>query len=101
MDNDIYVKNKSWWARNWKWFVPTGCLSIIVVMVLFGLAIFTGVSSMMKNSDVYIHTMDVTQKSTLVIAQLGKHIETDGMTSGNISTTNYSGNADLTIPLKG
>jgi hypothetical protein len=77
--------------------IPSGCLSLILFVVLLFVAVF----SMMKKSDVYQHSMEVAQKNEQVIEKIGNQIESDGMISGNISTTNYSGNAQLDIPIKG
>jgi hypothetical protein len=92
---------KNWFQRNWKWFVPTGCLGLIVLVALFATAVIFGVTSMMKSSDVYMHSMDVVQKNRQVIEKIGNHIKPDGVISGNISTSNNSGNAQLEIPVKG
>ena len=29
-------QERNWWNRNWKWFVPVGCLGAIVLIVGFG-----------------------------------------------------------------
>jgi hypothetical protein len=100
-DNYVEVR-KSWWERNWKWFVPTGCVSILLIFVVFIATIFFGVTSMMTNSDAYKGAMTEVQKNKLVIEKLGTPIEDDGMTSGSINTTNNdSGNCNLQIPIKG
>jgi hypothetical protein len=92
---------KNWWDRNWKWFVPTGCLSLLVLFGLFIAGIFFGVTSMMKDSDAYKGAMTIVQHDKLVNDRLGNHIESDGMVSGNISINNNTGNCDLQIPIKG
>ena|SRR6218665_90380 len=91
----------NWFQRNWKWFVPTGCLALLAAVALFAAAIIFGVGSIMQNSDVYKHSLEVAKKNKQVIEQIGNSIEENGMISGNISTTNYSGNALLDIPVKG
>jgi hypothetical protein len=101
MEEDYVEVRRSWWDRNWKWFVPTGCLSLIVIFALFIAGIFFGVTSMMKDSDAYKGTMTQVQNNKLVIEKLGNPIEDDGMTSGSINITNDSGNCDLQIPIKG
>lgn len=101
MEDDYVEVRKSWWQRNWKWFVPTGCVSILLIFVLFIASIFFGVTSMMTNSDAYKGAMTEAQKNNQVIEKLGSPIEDDGMTSGSINTTNDSGNCDLQIPIKG
>ncbi|MBF4483989.1 cytochrome c oxidase assembly factor Coa1 family protein [Flavobacterium sp. CSZ] len=102
MEDDYVEVRKSWWERNWKWFVPTGCVSILLIFVVFIASIFFGVTSMMTNSDAYKGAMTEVQKNKLVIEKLGTPIEDDGMTSGSINTTNNdSGNCNLQIPIKG
>ncbi|WDF61058.1 cytochrome c oxidase assembly factor Coa1 family protein [Flavobacterium sp. KACC 22758] len=100
MQND-HQPQKNWWDRNWKWFVPTGCLGLLTLFGLFIAGIFFGVTSMMKDSDAYKESMAAAQNNKLVIEKLGSPIETDGMVSGNISTSNSTGECDLQIPLKG
>lgn len=100
-DSNELIARKSWWNRNWKWLVPTGCLSIILLFVLFIVGIFFGVTSMMTDSDVYKEVMTEVQHNTIILQKLGKPIEEDGMTSGNISLSNDTGNCDLQIPIKG
>jgi hypothetical protein len=99
-ENDTVIR-KSWWDRNWKWFVPTGCLSLLVLLGLFITAVFFGVTSMMKDSDVYKETLTEVKHNKVIIEKLGNPIEADGMTSGNISLSNDTGNCDLQIPIKG
>ena len=49
--------NKNWWSRNWKWFVPTGCLTIVLACGGFVTLIFTIVLGSMKSSGVYNETL--------------------------------------------
>lgn len=100
MDNTT-LQHETWWNRNWKWFVPTGCLTIIIIAGLVIGGIVYGVTSMMTNSDVYQHSIDAAQKNSDVAAVIGGSIEADGMTSGNINVTDNSGQANLNIPIKG
>lgn len=102
MEDDYIEVRKSWLERNWKWFVPTGCVSLLLIFVLFIASIFFGVTSLMTNSDAYKGAMTKVQQNKLVIEKLGSPIESDGMTSGTINTINDdSGNCDLQIPIKG
>ncbi len=100
-DSNELIVRKNWWDRNWKWFVPTGCLGLLVLFGLFIAGIFFGVTSMMKDSDVYKEAIVVVQHDKLVNDKLGSPIEADGMVSGNISINNDTGNCDLQIPIKG
>ena len=100
-DSNELIVRKNWWDRNWKWFVPTGCLSLLVLFGLFIAGIFFGVTSMMKDSDAYKGAMTIAQHDKLVSDRLGNHIESDGIVSGNITINNDKGNCDLQIPIKG
>ncbi|MBC8755610.1 hypothetical protein H2O64_13110 [Kordia sp. YSTF-M3] len=92
---------KNWWQRNWKWFVPTGCLTLIALFVVFIIAIFFTVTSMMKESTPYIESYQTAATNSYVIDRLGEPIEQKGTLQGNISITNNDGEANLTIPIRG
>jgi hypothetical protein len=101
MENENGIVQRSWWSRNWKWFIPTGCLSLILVFSLFIGGIFYAITSSMKNSDAYKEAMKQVQKSELVAERLGGSIESDGMITGDINISGSTGTADLQIPIKG
>ena len=100
-DSNELITRKSWWGRNWKWFVPTGCVGLLLLFVLFIAGIFFGVTSMMTDSDAYKESLMKAQQNKLVTEKLGSPIEADGMTSGSINIHNDTGNCDLRIPIKG
>ncbi|AOW20923.1 cytochrome c oxidase assembly factor Coa1 family protein [Urechidicola croceus] len=96
------VKEKSWFNRNWKWFVPvSGCLLIIILFIFgIGAAIF-GISKVLTNSEPYEYAIEQANKNQHLIDQIGEPIESNGMMNGNISLKNKQGNANFTIPIKG
>ncbi len=94
-------KQKNWFQRNWKWFVPTGCLTTIILFVLLIGSIFWGVTSMIKNSDTYKYPMELANNNREVISFLGTPIESVFMIQGSISSSGPAGNASLSIPIKG
>ncbi len=96
------IQRKGWFARNWKWAVPTGgCLLIIVLFVSFAGTLIWGITSMMLDSQAYVDTMEKAKTNTVVIERIGEPIETNGIIKGNINYTNGYGHAELTIPIKG
>lgn len=99
--NELVVDKRNWWDRNWKWFVPTGCLGFLVLFGLCIAGLFFGVTSMMENSDAYKESITAVQNNKLAVEKLGNPIETDGMIQGSINTSNETGNCNLQIPLKG
>ena len=98
-----YVQQKSWFSRNWMWLVPTsGCLLIILLLVFgVGAAIF-GVTKLMTGSEPYEYALEKATNDPIVIEHLGDSIESNGIMKGNISLKwNNSGEANITIPIKG
>ena len=91
----------SWWSRNWKWFVPVGCLSAIVLAVAFVAVIVVFVFGIMKSSDVYKEALAEATTNEIVIEALGTPIEPGLVISGNINVSGSSGNADIAIPISG
>jgi len=94
---------KSWFKRNWLWFVPTmGCLTLIILFVLgIGTLIF-GVTNMMSESTPTKYAIQQASKNSIVLERLGDSIEQKGMISGSINFSNGGdGDADLTIPIRG
>ncbi|MHC0440818.1 cytochrome c oxidase assembly factor Coa1 family protein [Flavobacterium sp. 3-210] len=99
--NELIEDKRNWWNRNWKWFVPTGCLSLIVLFALLLVGIFFEVTSIIKDSDAYIESMELVQHNKILIEKLGSPIETDGMVSGTVSAVNDIRKCDVQVPLKG
>lgn len=90
-----------WWSRNWKWFVPVGCLTLILLFCLFiGLIVGIAMTSM-KSSDAYKQAVATARANPTVVEKLGTPIQEGFFVSGNINVQNNSGDADLQIPLSG
>ena len=95
------MPRESWWTRNWKWFVPVGCLTTVVVFAAGIAALMFFVFGLMKSSDAYVDAMAKTRASSAIVAALGEPIEEGFMASGSINTTGPSGDAKLAIPISG
>ena len=91
----------NWWSRNWKWFVPTGCLTLILLFGLFIALIFSVVMGSMKSSDAYKQAVARARANPTVVESLGTPIAEGYFVSGNINVQNDRGNADLQIPISG
>jgi hypothetical protein len=98
---DIQPESRGWWSRNWKWFVPTGCLTFVVIAALLGCAIFFVVTKAMKASEAYQTAFDTAKDDPRVVAALGKPITPGYFTSGSINVNGSSGDAELSIPISG
>jgi hypothetical protein len=92
---------RNWWSRNWKWFVPTGCLTIIALGVLFVVCILFFVFSILKSSDVYKIAVSRAESDQRVIAALGTPISEGLVPSGKTNANGPSGEADIAIPISG
>jgi hypothetical protein len=94
-------QDKNWWGRNWKWFVPVGCLGFLVVFVGFIAGIMFLLFGMMKSSDVYKDAVARAQACPSVREALGTPIKEGMFISGNINVSGPSGQANLSIPISG
>ncbi|MDQ6531836.1 cytochrome c oxidase assembly factor Coa1 family protein [Flavobacterium sp. LHD-85] len=100
-DSNELIQRKSWLNRNWKWLIPSGCLTLLILFGLFIGGIFYEVTSIIKDSEAYKESMTAVQNNKLVVEKLGSPIETDGMVSGNVTSTNDVRTCDVQVPLKG
>ena len=91
----------NWWTRNWKWFVPTGCLTMIALFAAFIALIAMIVFSAMKSSDVYKDALAKAKAEPAVIEALGSPIKDGMFVSGNTNVNGGSGEANLAIPISG
>ena len=91
----------TWWQRNWKWFVPVGCLGLLAIFTGFVVLIVTIVFGMMKSSDVYKGALAQAKADPAVEMALGTPIEEGLFVMGNINISGSSGEADLAIPISG
>ena len=92
----------SWWSRNWKWFVPTGCcLTPLVLGGAFVAFLVIVIFGALKQSDAYKMALARAQADQRVIAALGAPISDGWFLSGTTNVNGGSGNADLTIPISG
>jgi hypothetical protein len=93
--------NRSWWSRNWKWVLPVGCLTPLV-LCCGGVAIIASVIfGTLKSSDVYTEALAAAKSNDEVKALLGEPIEAGMWVLGEITLQNNSGSANLTIPISG
>lgn len=92
---------KGWWGRNWKWFVPSGCLTMLLLAVGFGFLILTFVFGAMKSSDAYKAAMTQTKADPRVVSALGSPIADGFFVWGKTNVSGTSGYTDMTVPISG
>ena len=92
---------KTWFDRNWKWFVPllvVGALSCVAVFVLGIIVLATGI---VKSSYPYQFAIQQASKSERVAEQIGRPFKVGWIKSGNVNYEGAAGEANLTIPIRG
>jgi hypothetical protein len=92
---------RGWWSRNWKWVVPTGCLTVVALFLTFMALIVAVLFGAMKSTDVYKTAIAKAKADPGVIEALGSPVEEGMFLSGSTNVTPASGDADLSIPLSG
>ena len=92
---------KQWLERNWKWFVPVGCLGFVILSAAFFVGTFLLAMTWIRSSHVFEEAMDRARNDPRVVRELGEPIRTGWWLLGNIHTSGSSGTADLTIPISG
>jgi hypothetical protein len=91
----------NWWKGNWKWFVPVGCSSILLLVAAFVGSIALIVFSAVKSTDVYKDALARAKAHPSVIEALGSPIKEGFLVSGNTKVNGASGEANLSIPISG
>ena len=94
-------QGRGWWSRNWKWFVPVGCLTLVGMMVAFILAIFIFVFGLLKSTEVYKDSLARAKNHPAVVEALGSPVEEGFFIQGKTNVDTTSGSADIAIPLSG
>jgi hypothetical protein len=99
------TQQRSWWGRNWKWVVPVGCLTPVVLCGGFVTVIVAIVFGAIKSITPYQEGLARTQASPAVQAALGQPVEAAFYVTGSVRTNTVngvdSGQADLSIPISG
>ncbi|HEX7151517.1 MAG TPA: cytochrome c oxidase assembly factor Coa1 family protein [Thermoanaerobaculia bacterium] len=95
------VQRDNWFARNWKWLVPAGCLLLILGLASFAGGILMLAYGSFKQSTPYSDALRRAQANPEVVAAFGEPIEAGMMMGGSIKLENDDGTADFTVPLSG
>lgn len=95
------LRTSTWWARNWKWCIPAGCLGILGLGLAFVAAVVYVIFGMMKSADVYQEALRLAQSSQAVAQSLGEPVKDGFYVAGNIHVNGPSGSADLSFPISG
>ena len=81
--------------------MPIGCLVPVLCIAGFVLVIFYFVMGVVKESDAYKKALARAQENPAVIEAIGSPISQTGIVSGNSHVNGATGEANLSIPLRG
>jgi hypothetical protein len=95
------IPKPNWWKRNWKWFVPVGCFTVVLLFMVFVGSILVIVFSAMKSTDVYKEALARANTDPAVIEALGSPIKDGFLMSGNTNVNGAAGESNLAIPISG
>jgi hypothetical protein len=99
--SEVTAPWRNWWQRNWKWFVPTGCAAILALCAAFVFSMVFFVFSILRHTDIFRDALDKAKANPQVRAELGDPVREGWWLSGTVNTSGPSGDADISIPLKG
>jgi hypothetical protein len=106
MDNELIVK-KSWWNRNWKWFLPT---IILVFLIGFGLILtsaidgnMTDITQAYSENSLYENAIEKAKTNKRVLEVMGKIEPLDKLAifEGNVIYSNNNKSVVLSVRVKG
>ena len=81
------VPPRNWWQRNWKWAVPGGCATLLLLFGLFVAGIVGIAFKTMKATDVYREAVARAAANPAVREALGDPVNAGWYLSGNINIT--------------
>jgi len=97
----LLAQKANWWKRNWKWFVPLGCFTVVLLFLVSVGSILLIVFSALKSTDVYKDALARAKADPAVIGALGSPLQDGFLVSGNTNVNGASGESNLSIPISG
>jgi hypothetical protein len=101
LNPSVPTLRNSWLARNWVWAAILGVILLLLVAALFVGGILLLVETSFQHSGFYGDALTRARANPQVIAAIGEPIEAGWLASGSVNTSGPSGNADISIPIKG
>lgn len=94
-------RQKSWFEKNWKWFVPLLTVGALLLAFAFVAAAYLFASSIIRNTFPYQFATQHALESSAVAERLGSPLHVGWFVAGQINYTNSEGTAHLRIPVSG
>jgi len=105
MENELIV-NKSWFARNWKWFLP--CLLIVILLCTVVITStskndLANISQAYAEDALFENAIEKANKNKRVLETIGtiQPIDKLAILEGNTLYTNNNHNVELSVRIKG
>jgi hypothetical protein len=95
------VPYRSWFARNWKWFVPVLVATFVAMLGLFLLGLFVTATGMIRSSGAYKTAIQKAEQNPVVETKIGRPFRVGKFVQGNVNFSGDSGDAELSIPITG
>lgn len=93
---------RGWWRRNWRWFVPTLFLGLLVLLGICAVIVWWILFGALKSSEPYKMALERVKKHPQVLEQLGEPVEDDDwFPSGQVFTEGDRGEAGLYFHVSG
>jgi len=104
--NDELIEQKSWWKKNWKWFLPVSMIILIVIAVLFS----SGIGGVTNNyaqaysdQELYQDALEQVKSNSRVTEVLGEiePIDKLAILEGEVQYSNNNQSVNSSIRIVG
>lgn len=92
---------RSWIERHPLWKIPVGCLTLLLLMAVFGAVALIIISGTFRSSDVYKQAVSQATGNVQVREQIGEPIKAGWFIFGELKYAGDSGHANFSIPISG
>jgi|SRR5271156_1653482 len=92
---------RTWFERNWKWFVPLLVFAGLLVLSAFVGVIYVSVTTMFRSSYPYDLAVKRAADSPAVSERIGTPFRVGWVISGSLNYRNADGDVDMSIPISG
>jgi hypothetical protein len=106
MDNELIVE-RSWWKRNWKWFLPS-FISILLILlgIIFSSNIdgnITDIAHAYSDNSLYEKAIEKVKTNQRIIQVIGEiePIDKLAILEGNVIYSNNNNSVKLSVRIKG
>lgn len=105
-DRNEIVQHKTWWKRNWKWFIPLLVVFLVIMGLISSSEIGDNISDTVKayaDPDLIDKALQKAQKNEEVIALLGpiEPIDKLAILEGVVKYSNEDNSIDISFRIKG